>query len=180
MCVCVCVCVHACVRVCMSVCVHACVHVYVHFACVHMCMRACVHACVQVCMCECMCFVIMHKCCAFFCRAEANSSCQMENSTNLLCDFSAEKIIGTVHTTHQHICSHSRVQYMQISFVYCTYGISVQSRLVYPKLVLSENLFHLTHCCESSLLVCLQFSLIYPTPGLSDTFYEEQTCMHIC
>ena len=34
---------------------------------------------------------------------------------------------------------------------------------------LSENLIYRTVCCESILRV--QFTLIYPTPGLSDTFY---------
>ena len=39
---------------------------------------------------------------------------------------------------------------------------------------LSENLIYPTFCCESPPL-CVLFTLIYPTPGLSDTFYEEQT-----
>ena len=40
---------------------------------------------------------------------------------------------------------------------------------------LSENLIYLTLCCESPPPLCVLFTLIYPTPGLSDTFYEEQT-----
>ena len=39
---------------------------------------------------------------------------------------------------------------------------------------LSQNLIYPTICCESSLLCCVQSNLIYPTPGLSDTFHEEQ------
>ena len=40
---------------------------------------------------------------------------------------------------------------------------------------LSENLIYPTLCCESPPLLCVLFTLIYPTPGLSDTFYEKQT-----
>ena len=40
---------------------------------------------------------------------------------------------------------------------------------------LSENLIYPTLCCESPPPLCVLFTLIYRTPGLSDTFYEEQT-----
>ena len=40
---------------------------------------------------------------------------------------------------------------------------------------LYENLIYPTLHCESPSLLCVQFTLIYPTPGLSDTFYEKQT-----
>ena len=40
---------------------------------------------------------------------------------------------------------------------------------------LSENITCLTLCFESPSLSCVQSTLIYLTPGLSDTSYEEQT-----
>ena len=39
---------------------------------------------------------------------------------------------------------------------------------------LSDNLIYPTLCCESPSLRCVQSTLIYPTPGSSHTFYEEQ------
>ena len=40
---------------------------------------------------------------------------------------------------------------------------------------LSENLIYLTLHCELPSLLCVQFTLIYPTPSLSNKYYEEQT-----
>ena len=39
---------------------------------------------------------------------------------------------------------------------------------------LSENLTYPTLCCESPSLLCVQSTLIYPTPGLSDTICEKR------
>ena len=50
--------------------------------------------------------------------------------------------------------------------------VSTQHSTVTPGL--SENLIYPTLCCESPLPLCVLFTPIYPTPGLSDTFYEEQ------
>ena len=52
----------------------------------------------------------------------------------------------------------------------------MQSHLVYLKLAYPKTyLIYLTLHCESPSLLSVQFTLMYPTPGLSDTFYEEQT-----
>ena len=54
----------------------------------------------------------------------------------------------------------------------CAYELTVTP--VLSETGLSENLIYLTLHCESPPPLCVQFTLIYPTSGLSDTFYEEQ------
>ena len=54
--------------------------------------------------------------------------------------------------------------------------IEVKSFTVTPDLFntgLSDNLIYRTLCCESPLLPCVLFTLIYPTPGLSDTWFIQ-------
>ena len=41
---------------------------------------------------------------------------------------------------------------------------------------LSRNFIYPTLCCDSPSLHCTQFYLIYPTPGLSDTFMGNRHC----
>ena len=56
----------------------------------------------------------------------------------------------------------AQIKYFQV----LTYNLQVTTDLFETSL--SENLIHPT-------LLCRLFTLIYPTPGLSNTFYKEQT-----
>ena len=65
------------------------------------------------------------------------------------------------------ICACTRMMFMSKKYNTVTPGLSDTG--------LSENLIYPTLHWESPSPLCVQFTLIYPTPGLSDTFYEEQT-----
>ena len=85
--------------------------------------------------------------------------------------------VNTVHTVRTvrtvctvHVNTHNTHTYRTYEHV-CTVTLGLLETS------LSENLIYLTVHCEPPSLLCVQFSLIYPTPGLSDTYVCST---HVC
>ena len=92
------------------------------------------------------------------------------------------KLYGTyVSNMHTYIHTHTVQTYVSACVCKIIYIYTVHTYTQYtvtPGLSdtgLSENLIYPTLCCDSPPSLCVLFTLIYPTPGLSDTFCEEQT-----
>ena len=61
---------------------------------------------------------------------------------------------------------------MYIRTYVCMYVCTVRPEL--SDSGLSENLIYATHHCKSPSLLCAQYTLICPTPGLSGTFMRNK------
>ena len=79
----------------------------------------------------------------------------------------------------QHVCTYVSIKLFCVvcSRIYRISGCFLKLKdyhYNYSCTWLSKNLIYPTVHCESQSLLYVLFTLIYPTPGLSITFYEEQ------
>ena len=97
----------------------------------------------------------------------------------------------STYTTYCTYCTYIPT-YIRMHMYTCMNSILrtyIQSHLVYLKLLLPKNLLYPTLYCESLSPLCELSAVIYPTPGLYDTFHEKQTwldepgptvCAYLC